>query len=99
MERDHLGRFASSELDELQVEALDREFSNTLREAALGVKRRPRAPWETRSPALPAFTGPNAGGSRLPSSTRPPRGMNEIIRDAYRRGGETHVEVFMGRDW
>jgi hypothetical protein len=66
------GRFvASSELSTLQLEALDRLFSERLRQAALGAKPSVPALWSLARTSKPAPAGGFdwGGGSRLPSTS------------------------------
>lgn len=80
--RDQLGRFASPEpLSALQIEALDREFGNTLREVALGAKPSTPAPWSRARTSTPPPAGgfDYGSGSRLPSTSK--RGsFDEAVR-------------------
>jgi hypothetical protein len=92
--RDHLGRFASpAPLSELQIEALDREFDRTLREAALGARPSTPAPWSSaRTSPRPARGFDWGGGSRLPST--PTRGsFDEAVRKAAREVGPHELRI------
>ena len=95
--RDRLGRF-NSELDGLQLAALDRLFDERIRAAASSRERRPQAPW-ARVPRSTTSSRPVGwgGGSRLPLT---PRNPTDPIRALWERRarGDVGMIVYMGRD-